>query len=58
MSYASCLHKLVLENGGAKPGPPRTPEVELAAFSSKVEGIRNLFIENLHLDEEVRRLED
>jgi len=40
---------------GAAPAAARNPEVELAAFSSKAagEGIRDIFIENLHLDQEV-----
>jgi len=39
----------------AKVGVPKTPEVVLADFSSKQAGesIRELFIENLHLDQEV-----
>jgi hypothetical protein len=44
-------------NGSTKPAPKAsgTPEVVLAGFSSQEagEGIRDLFIENLHLDEEV-----
>jgi len=42
-------------SNGAAPAAARNPEVELAAFSSKAagEGIRDIFIENLHLDQEV-----